>query len=301
MNESVQSAAPSPGSRWQRLGIVILFVVVTVALLFIIPSGEYRVKKVDLGVIYKNKASGNDIDYHGNKISLHYVLSQNRRYVPVDLSNLSHNASDFAAMQQPALADVGVGDKCFYSQLGSVSAHGQTHLDFYFTRYNLVVSVSKPVVLENWKVPELDKIEIEAVARTLDDAVRRRGPGTRVNMVTVGERVQEAVRQEQIPGLVAVYFLMGGYVLGIEAIPAIILLILARFIPNPLARLATRCFILALALAPGVAAGEGGIYVGPGIFMILEDPRVMVPSLMITFGTIFFIAAASRYIWKGRV
>jgi hypothetical protein len=288
--------AGAPGKS-RRLGIVVACVVGFVALLFVAPTGKHKVQSVDLNVIYKNQVSRGEVDFHGNKIAIHYKLSAQQRDIPYDLATESRNAG----LSNQGQESPDIGDESFFGSIGSVNTRGETLLEFYFRRYNCIVSLSKTVVLQNWKPPELDRIEMESVARRLDDAIRNHQPGARVSSISIAANALENVKIEELPGMVAFYFMMGSVPLGIGAIPALILWILARFVKNSLGRLAFRSGVLAIYLAPGGGAGHGGVYLGPGFFMIFGEPGMMIPSVCITFVVFFGIALSCRYVWKGRL
>jgi hypothetical protein len=149
-------------------------------------------------------------------------------------------------------------------------------------------------------MPELDQLEVEAVAKRLDDAMVHGGEGVTTGNTSLAMGAVEALNDAQIPGMVGVYLEMGAWPLGIAAVPALLLLLWARRIRNAPVRLAASSGIPAFFLAPGAAAGHGGVYVGPGYFMILSEPRMWL-SVLVTWAVFFGAAAGVRWWWTGKI
>lgn len=293
MNASIL-ANNATGRAW-RFAIAAGCLALLGVLLFAIPDGGSEVRSINLSALYKEapltaawnkgQSGGADVSYHGTRISVEYHKDFSTAEAAREMIN-----SRGASPSQP------IGDQACYAGLWAESKGSELT----FRRYNIVASVLKEGTVMRGIMPELDQIQLESVARILDDAILQKSDGVDVVNTSIGREAIEAMAYDQLPGNIALYFYMGSIFLAIALIPIVVLWLLARFIRNRLARIAARSAVLAFFLAPGMGAGEGGIYVGPGYLMILGDPG-MIRSIFLTWVVFFGLAIGARLLWAGKL
>ncbi len=265
------------------------------ALLLVIPDGDREVSRIDLGTLFKDSpvnffatpdgfVEGNVV-WHGDTYSVKFRRFASAAAVRREMINVRGAA--------PAQA---IGEQAAYS----IVFTGTKGAELWFRRYNVQVCVLKPGHLMGAVTPELDQLEVEAVAKRLDDAMLHGGEGVTVGNTSLAMGAMEALNYAQIPGMIGMYLEMGAVPLEIAVVPALLLLLGAQRIRHAPVRLAAASGSLAFFLAPGVAAGHGGIYVGPGYFMILSDPMMWL-SVLVTWAVFLGTAAGARWWWTGKV
>lgn len=265
------------------------------ALLLVIPDGDRAVRRIDLGALFKESPvsilanpeafTEGSVVWHGDVFSVKFRRFGSTAEVRREMINTRGAA--------PAQA---IGEQAAYSILAS----GTKGAELWFRRYNVQVCILKPGHLMGAVTPELDQLEVEAVAKRLDDALVHGGDGVTVGYTSLAMGAIAALNYAQFPGMIGVYLEMGAWPLSIAAVPALLLLLWARRIRNAPARSAAASGILAFFLAPGVAAGHGGVYIGPGYFMLLAEPLIWL-SVVVTWAVFLGLAAGARWWWTGKI
>ncbi len=279
-------------SRTRRSAILAGGMILLVVLLMAFPNRDREVSRIDLGVLFRESSvklapkqggfmEGNVL-WHGDAFSVKF-----HRHATTAAAR-----SEMIITGGPAPAEA-IGEQASYS----VVASGTKGAELWFRRLNVQVCVLKPGHLMGGSTPELDQLEVEAVAKRLDDAMVHGGAGVTVKSRAMG--IIEAVIYEGMP-LVGMYLGMGAVPLGMAVVPALLLLLLTPRIRPALGRLGAASGIAAFFLAPGAASGHGGFYIGPGYFMILSEPMMWL-SILVTWSIFFGLAIGVRWWWTGRI
>lgn len=232
----------------------------------------------------KGKTSGGDVFYRGTRISVQYH----------EVTSAAEAAREMINSRGPNPSQP-IGDQACFDEF-SQSDGSQLS----FRRYNIVAGVLKKGTVMRGIMPELDQIQLESAAKILDDAILHRSDGVDGVNTTIGLWAIEAMAYRQWPGMIVLYFYMGSPFLALAFIPIVLLWLWAGRIQHRLARLAARSAVLAFFLAPGIGSGHGGIYIGPGYLMVLNDPS-MIFSIFLTWFVFFGLAVAARLVWAGRL